>query len=58
MNEMNKWLKSCLKKKSLSEGMADIIIERAKKIDGIMLYKYYCHYCGRWHLSKKYYPGN
>ena len=39
MEKVDEWLKTCLKKKKLSEGYADNIIVKAKK-DTVTLYKY------------------
>lgn len=43
-----KWVRMCLRKKKLSQGTADIIIEKAT----IPLKKYYCPHCFNWHLTK------
>lgn len=50
-----KFHKMCLRKKRLSEAIADKIIKKAKS-EGSNLYKYYCPYCFCWHLTKK--PNN
>lgn len=51
-NNIKDWVRSCLQKKKLSEGCADIIIEKANK-ENKKLYKYYCKHCFGWHLTKQ-----
>jgi len=48
MTETDKWIKGCIKKTGLSENRADQIISKAE----IPLRKYFCRYCGNWHLTK------
>lgn len=45
----------CLRKKMLSEELANKIILKAKH-EGKQLYKYICPYCGKYHLTSK--PNN
>lgn len=45
----------CLRKKMLSEELANKIILKAKH-EGKQLYKYVCPYCGKYHLTSK--PNN
>jgi len=49
MNRVDEWVKTCLRKKKLSEYHADEIIKRAK----IELRKYYCPHCFYWYITKK-----
>lgn len=48
MNKIDKWIKSCVKKKSLKDDCANNIIKKSK----IPLTKYYCAICNGWHLTK------
>jgi len=50
MNAIDEWVKTCLRKKKLTERYADEVIERAKPAK---LYKYYCPHCFAWHITKK-----
>ena len=50
MEKTTEWVRTCLHKARLSEGKANVIINRAKEIN---LFKYYCPHCFGWHLTKK-----
>ena len=52
MSKVPKLYSMCLRKKVLSEDIANKIINRAKN-EGVILYKYLCPYCGKYHLTKK-----
>ena len=49
MKKIEEWLKTCLRKKKLSEGVADSIIAKAD----IPLRKYLCPHCMGYHLTSK-----
>ena len=51
MSTVKTWVGECLRKKRLSSGVADKVIERAKK-EGTELYKYHCPHCDGWHITK------
>lgn len=48
-SKADRWVKMCLRKKKLSQGYADSIIEKAE----IPLKKYYCPHCFNWHIAKQ-----
>lgn len=48
LNDIEIWVKSCLRKKKLQEFMADDIIKKAD----IPLRKYHCPHCFHWHITK------
>ena len=52
MEKTAEWVKTCLHKARLSEGKANVIINKAKE-DKNILFKYYCPHCFGWHLTKK-----
>lgn len=49
MKKHDEWVKTCLRKKKISEKRADYVI----KIAEIPLRKYYCPHCFNWHITKR-----
>jgi len=52
MNKLPAIVQSCLRKAQLDEKPADKFINKAHK-EGLQLYRYYCCFCGHWHLTKQ-----
>ena len=44
-------LGECLRKKRMPSGYADSVIQKAA-LTGVLLYKYRCPYCQKWHVTK------
>lgn len=52
-NRVESWNRSCLRKKRMSEKIANKVIDRAIKETGTKLRKYYCIHCLGWHVTSK-----
>lgn len=44
---------ACGRKRALARRQAERMAERYTKRRGYKIYTYRCHYCGKWHLTKR-----
>lgn len=49
---IRRWVGECLRKKKMSEEIANAVVKRAAK-EGAFLRAYYCPHCTRFHVTKQ-----